>query len=710
MANVPPPGQSGASEPTDTTHERRTRETTPVCPPQFAELPATRTEFDYIVVGSGAGGGPLAARLAEAGKKVLLLEAGDCVANRNYLIPSFHPQSTEDPSLAWHYFVKHYDQPRGDDSNDSDPGPGQRILYPRGGSVGGSTAVNAMISVLPHPDDLGWTITKMEKYYRRVVSWLNVRTPNPTILLGAGGNPLGEADVKLLTAIVGAAAALGRHDFFRGSAPLAFGEEMRNLLNLLLSANVNDEKLRNPTVEGVFSFPLATTERGARNGARERIIQAATAANSNLTVKTNALVTRVLFEHRGDDLVLYVRDEQSGTLREADPTNEDEIRRAKPRAIGVEFLDGPRLYKAHIGPTNDPTTAKKLVITAKREVILAAGAFNTPQLLLLSGIGPAEELKRFPAIAQVAVSEGVGRNLQDRYEVGVVHEIQRRTIKVPNPLFNPFIPFFGPRFIDVPAPVPFGIDYRLLGPCAFTGTDDDECAQRWLRREGVYTTNGSIASVLKRSEVGRDKPDLHIFGLPGVFRGYHPGYAAQSVADKHHFSWVVLKGYNENRAGRVVLATDKPWDRPDINFHSFYEGKDGDGAEDGAHHRDRRAVVQGIRWVRDAIDRQNEKLVPLGVEMVETWPGRSKTSDDDLNTWVEQEAWGHHACCTAARGDDGGSGAVLDEHYRVRAVEGLRVVDASVFARIPGTFIVMSVYMISEEAADVILSDEMPRR
>jgi len=86
-------------------------------------------------------------------------------------------------------------------------------------------------------------------------------------------------------------------------------------------------------------------------------------------------------------------------------------------------------------------------------------------------------------------------------------------------------------------------------------------------------------------------------------------------------------------------------------------------------------------------------------------PGPEKQTDEELAQFVKDEAWGHHASCSAKMGGDRDPMAVVDSRFRVRGVKGLRVVDASVFPRIPGFFIVTAVYMISEKASDVILAD-----
>jgi choline dehydrogenase len=101
-----------------------------------------------------------------------------------------------------------------------------------------------------------------------------------------------------------------------------------------------------------------------------------------------------------------------------------------------------------------------------------------------------------------------------------------------------------------------------------------------------------------------------------------------------------------------------------------------------------------------------EPLLRSGTIAEEEVPGAVVTTDDELATFVRDHAWGHHACGTCAIGQRA-AGGVLGSDFRVHGTAGLRVVDASVFPRIPGYFIAAAVYMIAEKAADTILADAM---
>jgi choline dehydrogenase len=109
--------------------------------------------------------------------------------------------------------------------------------------------------------------------------------------------------------------------------------------------------------------------------------------------------------------------------------------------------------------------------------------------------------------------------------------------------------------------------------------------------------------------------------------------------------------------------------------------------------------VEGVEFVRRMMRRASE------VVEKELVPGENVSTREQIREFVRNEAWGHHASCTCKMGPNDDEMAVVDSNFRVHGTTNLRVVDASVFPRIPGFFIVTSVYMISEKASDVILTD-----
>jgi choline dehydrogenase len=157
------------------------------------------------------------------------------------------------------------------------------------------------------------------------------------------------------------------------------------------------------------------------------------------------------------------------------------------------------------------------------------------------------------------------------------------------------------------------------------------------------------------------------------------------------FTWAILMAHTTNTAGTVTLRSRDPRDTPAIDFRYFDEGSPG-GDEDLD------AVVWGIRFVR----RMAHRSEMTAAELV---PGDAVGTHEELREFVRTHAWGHHASCTCKIGRDDDPTAVLDGRFRVRGTRNLRVVDASVFPRIPGYFIVTPTYMISETASDAVLAD-----
>ncbi len=681
-------------------------------------MPASDTQdlYDYIIVGSGAGGAPLAARLAQARKRVLVIEAGsnqDALPTRDPAhevtrVPGLHGLATEHAAVSWRFFVDHYERTGaglpegiGEDpkwhTHDKTKGEDEThdgIFYPRATGIGGCTIHNAMITIAgPDADwddladllgDESWRGERMRAYFQRLEDngyvqppptgrqtslarawryarnsfwWLFGFPPDSTSGKHGFGGWLGTsvADLELgladkqLVKMLKAALRQSRREGLERSWTLV-RRFVKGQITQSLDPNHRLTQLSSP--EGLVLVPLSVygqnttihqdasepfAMRGRRSSPRELLLGALATHPEYLTVKTNCLVTKVVLDGR--------------------------------QAVGVEYQEGERLYRAHVNPSGASSEKREVRVRPGGEVILCGGAFNTPQLLMLSGIGDKAELEA-PGLGIKCVVDlpGVGRNLQDRYEVSVVSQMRQ-----------PFSLLSGSTFRLPSKEHP--ADSHLI---------------EWRERgTGIYATNGAVMGIFKRSRPDLAQPDLFIFGVPADFRGYKVGYSELDPTSGL-FSWVILKANTTNRDGRVRLRDTDPRSTPLINFHYFNQVS---RPNRWANDPDLLALVEGVKFVR-GIGRlarvpevhPNESVVPSG-------------SIEGMKSWIRSQAWGHHACGTCRMGPAGDPNAVLDSRFRVLGVAGLRVVDASIFPKIPGYFIVTNIYMASEKAADVILED-----
>lgn len=523
-------------------------------------------------------------------------------------------------------------------------------------SQGGCSQHHALVTVYPHRSDwdgvaqltgdASWNADNMRKYFEKIER-LHY---SPTKMSGHGTNgwlsttlpssKLVASDSQILGLIRSALNLFGGK--VKGPIKSSIG------LETAIDRDINSNSRSRDTKEGVFQHPNSVTS-GRRHGPREFVLSVAGVKNKNgtrryhLDIQLNTLVTKVRFQH-----------DEDGTHR----------------AVGVDYLVGRSLYKA------DPRASEKQTgrpghAIARKEVILSAGTFNTPQLLKLSGIGPRQELEAH-GINTVVDLPGVGTNLQDRYEVTVIGE--------------------------TPSNLTFWDTCKL-------GSPDDPCVQRWKAAVAAndptvelnpLAQSSFVMTMIKKSSQALTDPDLIIGGATLPFRGYYPDFPRDSC-HRRQFTMVILKGHTNNRAGTVTLRSNNPRDVPKIEFRYFDEGTTYDESGASADMRDLDAVVEGVRFAREVFAGVE------GTEFKEVWPGENITTTEDLRKFVRDEAWGHHASCSCPIGPDTDPMAVLDSKFRVRGVKGLRVVDASVFPKIPGFFIIVPIYMISEKAADVIL-------
>lgn len=307
------------------------------------------------------------------------------------------------------------------------------------------------------------------------------------------------------------------------------------------------------------------------------------------------------------------------------------------RAVGVEYSLGQ----------GKPVQC----VRAAREVLLCAGAFQSPQILQLSGIGDPEKLKGH-GIAPVHALKGVGENLQDHLDVTL-----NWACKQPVSLYNEIR---GLRQLKV------GLQYMLTG-------------------KGTGRQNGLEAGAFLKSRPDLDRPDLQIHFVIAIMQEH-----AKVQVKRDGFTLHVCQLRPESR-GRVGLVNANPYADPSI-LTNFLEAQE-----------DRRVVREGIRMARHVA--AQDALAPYRGE--EIWPGAHVQSDDEIDAWVRAKGETiYHPVGTAKMGLASDPMAVVDKDCKVIGLEGLRVVDASVIPLLIGGNTNAPTIMIAEKIADVIRGRE----
>jgi choline dehydrogenase len=526
-------------------------------------------EYDYVIVGAGSAGCVLAHRLTEdplrdAGVSVLLLEAGGPDDVDEIRIPAAFSKLFRTP-FDWDYSTIEQKQLNG-----------RRLYWPRGKTLGGSSALNAMIYIRGNPADYdswrdeygcrGWGYDDLLPYFRKAEDF----TGGESEYHGVGG-PLRVEKLRY------------RHALTKGFVAAARESGLP----------VNDD-FNGPAQDGV-GFYHVTQRRGRRWSTADAYLRHRRPSERALTVVTDALATRVLVDGG--------------------------------RATGVEYR----------------RAGQTVVARAAREVILCGGAVNSPQLLMLSGIGPGPQLREL-GIPVVADSRRVGAGLQDHPAVPLIYFVD------------------GAGTVDA-AETPA----RLL--------------EWFAARRGPLTSNVAESGGFIRTRDDLPAPDVQ----------YH---VAATAYLNHGLTEPIGAGLTigptliavTSRGSLRLRSADPTW-RPEIDPAYLTEESELD------------ALVAGL-----ALGREIASHRPLARYLrSEELPGPHVSGTDALRDYVRASAETlYHPTSTCAMGGDPES--VCDPELRVRGVDGLRVVDASVMPAVPRGNTNAPTIALAERAADLIRS------
>ena len=396
----------------------------------------------------------------------------------------------------------------------------------------------------------------------------------------------------------------GADEYRGGNGPLyvTTGAMHNPLYRAFVEAGVQAGYARTDDMNGYRQEGMGAMDRTSYRGRRWSAAMAylrPARARPNLAVESGALVTRVLFE--------------------------------ATRAIGVEYAQNGRVIK----------------VRARREVIVAGGAINSPQILMLSGIGRADAL-RAHGIAPIADVPGVGENLQDHIETYVQHACTQP------------ITLYSTQTLLAKARI--GAEWLLF--------------HRGLGASNHFESGGFI-----RSRAGVRHPDLQFHFLPIAIT-----YDGKEKVNQHGFQ-AHVGPMRPTSTGWVRLASSDPRQAPRILFN--YVMTEGD----------RREFRDGVRLTRE-IFAQKAFDAFRGAELS---PGPAVTTDAALDAHLRRKAESaYHPSCTCKMGADDDPMAVVDGALRVRGTEGLRVVDASIMPSVVSGNLNAPTIMVAEMAADII--------